>query len=427
MTNGSATAAHPADSLATGAWLTAERARAYATMLLVAYVLFVVGLLVTANGLVDALGRPLGTDFANIWSSGRLVLEGRPAVAFDPVQQEPYQQALLGSSPAYFYGWHYPPMFLAVAGLLATMPYLPALAVWLLATSTAYVAIVRAIVGTVAPGMLVMLLALASPAVFANVTHGHNGLLSAALFGTGLYLLDRRPLLAGLTFGLLAYKPQYGLFIPLVLALDGRWRTIAAAAATVIATILASIVLFGLASWDAFLTHTAFTREVILEAGGAGWFKLQGVFPAVRMYGGSTSLAYTLQAVWMLAVGIALVWLWRARSASFEQRAAALVLATMLATPYAFNYDSAILMVAIAYLARHAHRAGAAPYEITLLALLWLAPLISREATALLHVPFALLVQATVFGHLLHRVARTETAPSSAPTGSPHEPRPRAA
>ncbi len=41
--------------------------------------------------------------------------------------------------------------------------------------------------------------------------------------------------LAGVLIGLLAYKPQFGLLIPLVLAVSGRWRVFAAAAATVAA------------------------------------------------------------------------------------------------------------------------------------------------------------------------------------------------
>ena len=78
-----------------------------------------------------------------------------------------------------------------------------------------------------------LLLALSFPAVFVNLGHGHNGLLTAALFGAALVVLDRRPLLAGLLFGLLAYKPQFGVLIPLVLIATWRWRTVAAAVGTV--------------------------------------------------------------------------------------------------------------------------------------------------------------------------------------------------
>jgi alpha-1,2-mannosyltransferase len=46
--------------------------------------------------------------------------------------------------------------------------------------------------------------ALAFPAVFVNLTHGHNGFLTASLFTGALLCLDARPWLAGMLFGLLA-------------------------------------------------------------------------------------------------------------------------------------------------------------------------------------------------------------------------------
>ena len=82
---------------------------------------------------------------------------------------------------------------------------------------------------------------------------GHNGFLTAALLGAALIQLDRRPLLAGLLIGLLAYKPQFGLLIPLVLAASGRWRAFFAAAATVIVLALLVTLAFGVDVWTAFL------------------------------------------------------------------------------------------------------------------------------------------------------------------------------
>ena len=62
--------------------------------------------------------------------------------------------------------------------------------------------------------------------------HGQTGFLTAALLTGGVLCLERREALAGILFGLLAYKPQFGLLIPLVLVAGGYWRAIAAAGAT---------------------------------------------------------------------------------------------------------------------------------------------------------------------------------------------------
>jgi hypothetical protein len=62
--------------------------------------------------------------------------------------------------------------------------------------------------------------------VFVCLAHGHNAFLTAALFGGGLLMLERRPFVAGLLLGCLAYKPQFAAILPLALAAGGYWRTI---------------------------------------------------------------------------------------------------------------------------------------------------------------------------------------------------------
>jgi len=51
--------------LRTGEWPTHERVRRIAVALICAYAVAVGYLVVTANGAVDAPGRPLETDFSN--------------------------------------------------------------------------------------------------------------------------------------------------------------------------------------------------------------------------------------------------------------------------------------------------------------------------------------------------------------------------
>ncbi len=139
--------------------------------------------------------------------------------------------------------------------------------------------------------------------MFINLGQAHNGFLTAALMGAALLQLDRRPIIAGILFGLLAYKPQFGLLIPLVLIVSGRWRVLAAAAATVALLTLAVTLAFGPDVWTAFLASTKFTRTVVLEQGGTGWYKIQSVFSWVRMWGGGITLAYALQGAVTLAAG----------------------------------------------------------------------------------------------------------------------------
>ena len=102
-------------------------------------------LIATSDGLNDRFGRPLGTDFSNVYAAGTYVLDGQPAAPFDPAKQFAREQAIFGQATQ-FYGWHYPPFFLGLAALLALMPYWLALIVWQGVTLVLYVFAIRAIV-----------------------------------------------------------------------------------------------------------------------------------------------------------------------------------------------------------------------------------------------------------------------------------------
>ena len=394
------------DILRGGAWLTPGRIRLVATLLFVASAAGLVYLVVTANGLIDAQGRPLGTDFSNVYAAGTYVLDGDPEAPFDPSRQHAREQDIFGKATP-FYGWHYPPFFLFVAAILAWLPYGLALALWQAATLGLYLMTIRAILPTPLRNRWIaspdwLLPALAFPAVLINIGHGQNGFLTAALLGTALVKLNRAPILAGILFGLLAYKPQFGLLIPVALAASGRWRAFAAAAATVGALAVATTFAFGPQVWQAFLDSTRFTREVALEQGDTGWYKIQSVFAWVRMWGGSIALAYALQGALIGALAGALIWLWRS-AAPYPVKAAALCLAAILATPYSFDYDMMVLAPAIAFLAANGLKRGFDPWEKTALAGLWLAPLVARSVAHMTLIPFGVPAMLAMFILLLRR------------------------
>ena len=383
-----------------GAWLTRERLRGYALMLLTLSLAAAVIWIALADGLVDRNGKPIGTDFSNVWAAGTLVLEGESAAPYDPVRQHAAEQRAFDNREVPFFGWHYPPLFLIVAAGLALLPYGWALATWMALTLPMYLIVIRAIL----PRPETVLVALAFPAVFVNLGHGQNGFLTAALLGGSLVLLDKRPIVAGVLIGLLAYKPQFGLMIPLVLVATGRWRVILAATATVLAAGAATLVLFGPEVWVAFADSTTFTRVVVLEAGDTGWAKIQSLFSAWRMWGGSVETAYVAQAALALVVSVSLVWLWRGPAAD-ELKAAALPCACLLTTPYVLDYDLVVLAVPIAFLVRYGLAHGFREYEISLLALAWTAPLIARGFAGASGVPLGLIAVLLLYALTLRRAA----------------------
>ena len=374
--------------------------RAYSLILLGLSVLVFAGWIAVSDGLIDRNGQPIGTDFSNVYAAGILTWQGRSADAYEPALQHAAEKVVFDGREVPFYGWHYPPFFFAIAFLVAAVPYAWGLAIWLGASFAAYLAAIRAIL----PRRETLLVAAAFPAVFVNVGHGHNGFLTAALLGGALHWLDRRPWLAGVLIGMLAYKPQFGVLIPIALVAGGRWRTIGAATATVAALVAISFALLGSGIWHAFADSMNFTQTVVLEQGGTGWQKIQSIFSAVRAWGASVPIAYAAQATLFAALAATLAWLWHS-DAAFELKAAALALGSLLATPYVLDYDLVVLAVAIAFFARHGLRHGFRDFEISLLAAAWIVPLLSRSVAGATFIPLGLLVELTLYAFVLRRAA----------------------
>ncbi len=387
-------------ALRSGDWLTADRARNYSAILLAVCVVALTAWIAMSDRMVDPNGKPIGTDFSNPYAAGTLAWTGRPADAYVPALQHAAEKAVFDGRDVPFYGWHYPPFFFAVAIVVAAVPYAWGLFIWLGLSLTAYLAALRAIV----PRPETWLIALAFPAVFVNIGHGQNGFFTAALLGGALQLMDRRPWIAGVLIGLLAYKPQFGVLIPIALLVSQRWSVIVAAGATVITLVLATTAALGTNIWRAFLDSTAFTQSVVLEQGGTGWEKIQSIFSAVRSWGFGIETAYAAQFSLALVLAVSIVWLWRS-GAAFDLKASALATASLLATPYVLDYDLVVLAISIAFFVRHSFARGFRPYEITIVASAWAVPLISRSVAGVTFIPLGLIAMLALYALTIRRVA----------------------
>lgn len=371
-------------ALRTGDWLTNARALRFAVVMLAVTAASILYLLATANGTVDAWGRPVGTDFSNVWTAGRMALEGRSAEAWSWPAHYRVQQLLHGRADIPFYGWHYPPPFLLIAGLLAMLPYMPALLLWQGVTALAATAMARRIV----PHRDTLLIALGFPAVFVCLTHGQNGFLTAALLGGGILALERKPLLAGVMIGCLCYKPQFAPVLPVLLLVGGHYRAFASAAATVLALIALTLAIWGWPVWEAFFQSLALTRGTVIENAETGAHRIVSAFAAVRLNGGSVASAYIVQGIVSAAAVIGII---VARKAPPRIQAAGACAAALLATPYAFDYDMVVLGIGIAFLAAEALERGWRAWEKTGLALAYVAPLIARSVAEVSGFPLGLI------------------------------------
>lgn len=317
----------------------------------------------------DAEGKGIPTDFVNVWAAGRLALDGSPALAYDWTVHKQVQVAALGRDFTGYFGWHYPPPFLFVATLLATLPYAAALVLWSFVSAVPYLLLISLMVGrpfgwAFAAGF--------PPALF-NGLVGQNGFLTTSLFAGTLHLLRARPVLAGVCLGLLTYKPQYGLLFPFVLIAGRHWTVFIVAALTGAALALASLLAFGIEAWAAFLHWAPRASQAFLSDGFAEFRKMQSLYTFVRFAGGAEPLAWTLHGMLAAAVAASTIALWRSRAGD-DIKAAALAAATLLVTPYLYTYDLVLLAIPVALLLRTGLRAGfrrgELPWIVAALALL---------------------------------------------------------
>ncbi len=374
-------------------FITRARVRIAALCVLVSTIIGLSTLFVMGHGTVDSLGRPLGTDFSNVWTAGWMADHGRAAEAWDWPTQHEVQKQIHHDAAIPFYGWHYPPPFLIIATLLAQFPYVGALLIWQGMTLTLALTLVRRILPNDRDALLV---AMGAPVVLVCLGHGQNAFMTASLLGAGMLLLDRRPWVAGLCLGALVYKPQFAVLIPILIMARGNVRAFLSAGLTATTLCLITLAIWGWPVWQAFIDSLPLTRHIIIEAGATGWEKIQSPFSATRQWGGSIPFAYAVQGV-ITALAIAMAAL-VARRGSMETRGAAALSAALLCTPYVLDYDHVLLGVAIAFMVADMRKRGTLRWEPTWLAYAWFAPLFGRSLSEYTHIPINLIAAMAILG-----------------------------
>jgi alpha-1,2-mannosyltransferase len=313
-------------------------------------------------------------DFLVFHAAVRAFLEAKLALVYDIDAFTQFQNTIYPDrfpSTVYFRPFFYPPTW-----LLMLLPF------GLLAVGPAYGAfmIVTAAAATVLEGRRDWwgwLAIMTSPAATWVVLAGQNTFLSLAFFYGGLRLLDRSPAAAGILLGLLAYKPQIWVLVPLALLAARQWRALAWTIGTVAVLSLASLGVFGLDFWLAFLdaareAGSARMANVMLER---IFMHMTTLLAAARILGLSPGLAGAIQLAGA-ALAVAAVWMAFRRYPSGEARTAVLMTATFLVSPYTLNYDLLLLMPAAVALFRLGVARGFYPLERPVYIALWIAPTI---------------------------------------------------
>ena len=284
-------------------------------------------------------------DFFGLWSYARIVLL-HPAERLYDAGCLHQAQVALGMRPGDEMPFPYPPTFLLLFWPVGLLPFGAACVAWI--GGSLCLCLVATCTGARgrAWGVAATLLA---PSSAACVVVGQSGFLLAALLVGGLRLLERRPLLAGVLFGLLTCKPQFGLLLPVALVAAGRWRCITAACATTAMLLVVDTVVFGRAIWGVWWRSLPAYAE-LFDRATAENRTIPTVLGNVQALGLSHGAAQGVQAVAAVLAAVAVGCAWR-RPGPFA--VPVLLAATCLATPHAFLYDLPILSAAAILFARY--------------------------------------------------------------------------
>lgn len=360
------------------------------------------------GGAVFMIGKKglisFSVDFYVFWAAAKLALAGLPLDIFsvDRITET------AGISDPGWMPWAYPPGYLLLISPLGALPFGPAWAVFTLVSLIAVVWATRPFAG----GRLQVLAAAAlAPAMLPCLLVGQTTLLwIAGLLAALVAMRDGRPVVAGVFIGLLTLKPQLGLLIPVALLACGAWRTIISAILTAGMAAAIPTLIYGTSYWGRMLAMMFEHGEAV--RGAIGRLDLM-----ISPYSGMAGLGVPEEAALMLQWAIAAIAacavfvVWRRPAASFDLRAAVLLTAIPLASPYLWHYESAFLAPAALFMLR----AGAIttnPAGIVLGLAMWLGlgvPAIAfvltgeQYAFRLIYVPVALAAFAACLRHaLLH-------------------------
>jgi len=314
-----------------------------AALATVAVVLFL-GALITP----DDTGQ-LGGDFPSFFAAGSIVVDDGYEDLYDPAVQRAAQDGLISAEGGFLF-FAYPPFVATGYSWLAPLGYRVAYLVQMALMAAAAVASVLLLrpMSTVVqryPAAVIAAVVIFQP-VLVSLIGGQNTALTMLLVaGAARAEFSGYPVLAGVSIGLLAYKPQFGVPLALIVAFSGRWRVVAGTLGTWIALYLSGVATSGWSWigpwWD---QATAF-RDVNASANGDLFVSLPGF---VEHLTGIGSGAGRLLGVAIGGAGlIAIIWLWRRPAVPVATRYAVAGLGLVLMAPQALFYEAGMGVVAL--------------------------------------------------------------------------------
>jgi hypothetical protein len=363
-----------------------KEARAISTLALIAGAILCAASLYFGFRGETFMGRPLGGDFVQFYSAGKILNTGPAAAIYDIstiVRVEHESLPTMPDTQMLLYG--NAPYIAALFRPLALLPYRYAYCVWLAISLLLYFGALVILIGDRLP-RVAYLLALSSPMFLLETWIG--GQISVIAFlGIALFVdcfRRERWLLAGLSLSIAAYKPSLIAIPAVMLVIGACWRAVAGVIA---GSALAGVLSLATAGFDGCLRWIDTLRVFGLLATGdqASIRRIKYVdfnsFFSILF--GANGIARACALIATLAV---LLWLARAwwKSAGDRRQLLAATLALMLVASFYVPVYDTIILAAAAVLAAESN-VDRRQLQVWLLAL-YLVPFVTQFFAEFAHV-----------------------------------------
>lgn len=286
----------------------------------------------------------LGGDFPAFYAAGSIVSEDGYEDLYNPAMQRAAQEGLINNEGGYLF-FAYPPFVATGYSWLAPLGYRWAYMIQMALMAAAAVATVLLLrpMSTIVqryPAAAIAAAVFFQP-VLVSLIGGQNTALTMLLIaGAARAEFSGYPAAAGVAVGLLAYKPQYGVPLALIVALSGRWRVVVGTLGTWIALYLAGVAALGWGWVGPWWEQATAFRDTNASANGDLFVSLPGFLEHLTGIG---SEAGRLLSVVVGGAGLAaIVWLWRRRPHSVATRYAVAGLGLVLIAPQSLFYEAGL-------------------------------------------------------------------------------------
>jgi hypothetical protein len=333
------------------AWLTPHRIRAQALMLAIC-LWSVCAVDFSTPGLYDRAGNIKFQDFLAFYIPASQIAQHRTAELYNPQALATDLQAIVPQRQRIILPSLYGPQVGLLFIPLAKFSFLTAGSLWAAFSLLLYGACVYLLWKCCANlhphAATVAIAAVAFPPLFHCMVRGQISALVLLSFTLAFLAFNaRHDWIAGLALGLLVFKPQFLVAVPLILLLAGSWKALSALVASAASQLLLTWSYFGSAVMRAYLEMILHMPRYVgsVEPGPAHvqmhslrslWILL---LPWPRIALALYLLSSALIVVWAAAT-------WKS-SQSLALRFSALTVAAVLVNPHLFIYDLLVLVPAL--------------------------------------------------------------------------------